>query len=81
MTRRNLSALVAALIIGGALVGFGVVAWLAWHETGEGALAAVVGLATIILNQAAGIVRNLFPGPEIDVIPEGAGCTCQKEVG
>ncbi len=80
MTRLRLDAIIALLVIGGALSAFGVVAWLAWHGTGEGALAAVVGLATILLNHAAGIVRNRFPGPEIDVVPPGfeagAACTC-----
>lgn len=82
MTKTRLDALIALLVIGGALVAFFVVAWLAWKETGAGALAAVVGLATILLNHAAGIVRNRFPGPEIDVVPsgysEGGGCTCGK---
>lgn len=82
MTAARLNAVIACLIIGGALVAFAVVAWLAYYETGEGALAAVVGLATILLNHAAAIVRNRFPGPEIDVVPQGYsethGCTCGK---
>ena len=82
MTKRNLDALIAMAIIVGALSAFSVVAWLAYTGSGDGALAAVVGLATILLNQTAGIVRNRFPGPEIDVVPpgfEGDGCQCRKE--
>jgi hypothetical protein len=83
VTTARLNAIIACLIIGGALTAFGVVAWLAYYETGEGALAAVVGLATILLNLANSIVRNRFPGPEIDVVPpsfsESPGCTCGKE--
>lgn len=69
MTRARLDAVIAVAIIGGALFAFAVVAWLARSGASEGALAAVVGLATIILNLAAGVVRNRFPGPEIDVVP------------
>jgi hypothetical protein len=82
MTKARLDALIAGLIIFGALGAFAVVAWLARGGTGEGALAAVVGLATMLLNLAASIVRNRFPGPEIDVVPAGFeanACTCGNE--
>lgn len=84
MTKARLDALIAGLIIGGALAAFAIVAWLAREGAGEGALAAVVGLATILLNLAASIVRNRFPGPEIDVVPSGieaAPCTCGNDKG
>lgn len=83
MTRLQLDRLIVLLIVGGALAAFAVVAWLAHRGTGEGALAAVVGLATIILQLAGNIVRNRFPGPEIDVVPPGAApaCTCGDDKG
>jgi hypothetical protein len=80
MSKAHLDAMIALLVIGGALISFAVTAWLAYYETGEGALAAVVGLATILLNHAAAIVRNRFPGPEIDVIPPERDSNGQKVI-
>lgn len=81
MRRADLDALIACLVIGGALAGLGLVAWLVHVNVDAGAIAAVATLEGTLLGMGASIVRNRFPGPEIDVVPPsmgptGGGCTC-----
>lgn len=83
MNKRNLDALIAMLVIGGALAGICLVAWLVHIKAPGGDIAAVSTLVGLLLNMSAGVVRNRFPGPEIDVVPhgytQGGGCTCGKD--
>lgn len=49
--------------------------------SGTGRDAAVM-LATLSWQHAGTVIRSLFPGPEIDVMPQGyeqPGCTCGKD--
>lgn len=79
MTPRQLDTLVVSLVIGGALGGIVLVFWLVHHKADGGSIAAVSTLVGLLLNFTGNIVRNRFPGPEIDVVPPGFtqdSCKC-----
>jgi hypothetical protein len=82
MTRRQIDTAIVLLVIAGALAGIGLVAWLVHVKAEGGNIAAVSTLVGMLLNLTGNIVRNRFPGPEIDVPPPGfepvgnSGATC-----
>jgi uncharacterized membrane-anchored protein YitT (DUF2179 family) len=73
VTRRQIDTVIVLLVIGGALLGIGLVFWLVHHKAEGGSIAAVSTLVGLLLNFTGNIVRNRFPGPEIDVVPPGYG--------
>jgi len=81
MTARQLNTLIACLVIGGALAGVALFAVLLWHGTSGEGLAGFSALVMMLLNATSNIVRNRYPGPEIDVMPPGYehGCACKRE--
>jgi hypothetical protein len=80
MTPRQLDTLIVSLVVGGGLFGIGLVFWLVHVKAEGGSIAAVSTLVGLLLNFTGNIVRNRFPGPELDVVPPGFsqdGCKCR----
>lgn len=69
MSRAQLDTLIVALVVGGALIGVGLAALLLDRGRDAAVIAAFVLLVQRLLEATASIVRNRFPGPEIDVVP------------
>mgnify|MGYP003442984082 FL=1 len=69
MTRSRLRSMVAALVISGWITGIAMVALLVYNKVDGNAAGLVATLVASTGSIVAGIARNLFPGPEIDVVP------------
>lgn len=71
MTRDSLNAAVAVITLVGSLMAFGAVAWIVHTDGDTASAAALSALAMRLFDMSANVVRNRFPGPEIDVQPKG----------
>lgn len=72
MSPDTLKAWIAGGVIAGTLILSLSLAALVYFNADAGALAALVGIVTLGWNSVQAIVRNRFPGPEIDVTPPTA---------